>query len=369
MTGRAALLAGTVAVLGLAAACRAPHAGAAGASVRGLDSAPRSTARIDPPTDPLRPHVVIETTLGEIIAELDGDKAPATALHFLRCAESGYYDGTIFHRVLEGSMIQGGQFTPDMEAKPGDVSRDVEINWLGRLPSKRGTIALARPRDLPPIGSAEFFINVKDNPELDDAETRALFNVFGRVVNGMDTVERINHVPVGTHTGYANGESAVVPLEPVVIRSIRPLAPVDSERFVAQAAAAATHADSRLTGLRARLETQTGRTWVISESGLQYIDLLIGPGPPPLPSGSVNIQYRGTLIDGTTFEDTFQTGPLVREMSRLIVGLREGVLTMNEGGRRTLIIPPDLGFGAFGIPGRIPPDATLIFDLELLEVK
>ena len=150
MTGRGVLLAGTVAAIGLAAACRAPHAGASGASVQGLDSAPKSAALIDPPTDPLRPHVIIETTLGEIIAELDGDKAPATALHFLRCAESGYYDGTIFHRVLEGSMIQGGQFTPDMEAKPGDVSRDVEINWLGELPSKRGTIALARPRDLPP---------------------------------------------------------------------------------------------------------------------------------------------------------------------------------------------------------------------------
>ena len=266
-------------------------------------------------------------------------------------------------------MIQGGRFTPDMEAKPRDVSRDVEINWLGTLPCKRGTIALARPRDLPPIGSAEFFINVKDNPELDDAEARPLFNVFGRVVDGMDTVERINQVPVGTHAKYANGQSAVVPLEPVVIRSIRPLAPVDTDRFVAEAASASRHADSRLTELRARLETQTGRTWVISESGLQYIDLFVGPGPPPLPSGSVNIQYRGTLIDGTTFEDTFQSGPLIREMSRLIVGLREGVQTMNEGGRRTMIIPPDLGFGAFGIPGRIPPDATLIFDLELLEVK
>ncbi len=362
-------MAGTVAALGLAAACRAPHAGHAGASLQGLDSAPKSTAPVAPSTDPLRPRVIIETTLGEIIAELDGDKAPATALHFLRCAESGYYDGTIFHRVLEGSMIQGGQFTPDMEAGPGEVSRDVEINWLGTLPSKRGTIGLVRPRDLPPVGAAEFFINVTDNPELDGTETRALFNVFGRVVEGMDTVERINLVSVGIHAKYANGQSAVVPLEPVVIRSIRPLVSVDFERLVALATAASKRADSRLAGLRAQLETQTGRSWVISESGLQYIDLLIGPGPPPLLSGSVNIQYRGTLVDGTTFEDTFQSGPLTREMSKLIVGLREGVLTMNEGGRRTMIIPPELGFGAFGVPGRIPSDATIIFDLELLEVK
>ena len=157
----------------------------------------------------------IETTLGTISLELNDEKAPITVANFEEYAKSGHYDGTIFHRVIGGFMIQGGGFTRDMNQKPTRAPiRNEAMNGLG---NKRGTIAMART-SVVDSATSQFFINHVDNDFLDFTSPTPRgfgYAVFGRVVDGMDVVDAIAKVRTGTNCGYEN-----VPVEPVVIRKI-----------------------------------------------------------------------------------------------------------------------------------------------------
>ena len=159
------------------------------------------------------PSVVLDTSLGSITLELFADAAPASTKNFLGYVERGFYDGTVFHRVIPGFMIQGGGFTDDMVRKP---TRDPITNEAdnGRV-NRRGTLAMARTSD-PHSATAQFFINVVDNDFLNHSGKTPRgwgYAVFGRVTAGMDVVDAIAAV----QTGRANGMSDV-PLEPVMIR-------------------------------------------------------------------------------------------------------------------------------------------------------
>jgi peptidyl-prolyl cis-trans isomerase B (cyclophilin B) len=142
-----------------------------------------------------RPQVKLETSLGEMVIELNAAKAPKTVENFLAYVNSGYYDGTIFHRVIQTFMIQGGGFTEDMQEKP---TKPPIINEAANgLPNLRGTVAMARRTD-PNSASSQFFINTVDNPKLDHRDTSVEgfgYCVFGRVVKGMETVDNIAKVP------------------------------------------------------------------------------------------------------------------------------------------------------------------------------
>ena len=160
--------------------------------------------------------VVLETSLGNITLELDADKAPLTVANFLSYVDSGHYDGTIFHRVIDGFMIQGGGFTPAMAQKP--TAAPIKNEAANGLSNRRGTIAMARTAVVD-SATAQFYINVVDNPFLDfQAPTPAKFGycVFGRVTAGMDVVDKIRKVP----TGFAAGMQDV-PLQPVQILSAK----------------------------------------------------------------------------------------------------------------------------------------------------
>lgn len=160
------------------------------------------------------PRVVMHTTLGEIVIELFAKEAPASTENFLRYVEEGFYDGTIFHRVIGNFMIQGGGFTPQMKQKR---ARDPIVNESdNRLSNMRGTIAMARTPD-PHSGTSQFFINVVDNHGLDFGAQGAQgwgYAVFGKVVAGMEVVDRIRSVRTGPVGGYRD-----VPLTPVVIET------------------------------------------------------------------------------------------------------------------------------------------------------
>ena len=119
----------------------------------------------------------------------------------------------------------------------------------------------------------------------------------------------------------------------------------------------------------ARIASESGRGLVTTDSGLRYVDMVEGTGISPLETDTIEFNYRGTLTDGTVFESTFETEPAVREVGALIPGLIEGLMSMKEHGLRRVIIPPELGFGETGVPGRIPPDSIIIFDVELLTVR
>ena len=163
------------------------------------------------------PTAVISTSMGEIKLELYADKAPVSVENFINYANSGFYDGTIFHRVISHFMIQGGGFTPDMKKKTtGESITNEAGNGLSNL---RGTVAMARTSD-PHSATAQFFINTQDNRNLDytsEANSRTWgYAVFGKVTEGMDVVENIRFVETTSAPPLSD-----VPKVPVVIESIK----------------------------------------------------------------------------------------------------------------------------------------------------
>ena len=157
--------------------------------------------------------VKLETTLGDIVIELNAEKAPNTVTNFLAYVEDGYYDGTIFHRVIESFMIQGGGFTADLAKKPSKEPIKNEAN--NGLSNVAGSIAMARTND-PHSATAQFFINTVDNSFLDFREEKGAgwgYAVFGQVVEGMDIVDAIRAVETGGRGPFPTD----VPVEDVVI--------------------------------------------------------------------------------------------------------------------------------------------------------
>ncbi len=183
------------------------------------------------PADEKPVVVVMETSMGTIKIELDAAKAPITVKNFLQYVDDKFYDGTIFHRVIENFMIQGGGFKPELkDAKNIDdikaaekKTRDPIKNEGGNgLSNKRGTIAMARTPRLD-SATAQFFINVKDNPGLDNP--RSPYCVFGKVIEGMDVVDKIKKVK--TQALVIGGQPVMedIPSENVIIKSVRRLDP------------------------------------------------------------------------------------------------------------------------------------------------
>jgi len=162
------------------------------------------------------PQVIIDTTLGSLTLELDAEKAPITVENFLSYVSSGHYDNTIFHRVIDGFMIQGGGFSADMKQKKTNAPIKNEAD--NGLQNKRGTVAMARTQVVD-SATSQFFINVADNSFLDHKGKDPAsygYAVFGKVVEGEETVDAIRKVATGT-----KGFHQDVPKEPIVINSAR----------------------------------------------------------------------------------------------------------------------------------------------------
>ena len=160
-------------------------------------------------------YVMMTTTVGPMTIELDADSAPKTVENFLSYVAGGFYDGTIFHRVIDNFMIQGGGFTADMEQKSTQAPIENEAN--NGLKNQRGTIAMARTQD-PHSATAQFFINVQDNDFLNHTGENMQgwgYAVFGRVVEGEDVLDKIRVVPTGSKAGHQD-----VPNDPIVIESV-----------------------------------------------------------------------------------------------------------------------------------------------------
>ena len=160
------------------------------------------------------PVVELDTNMGAIVIELNEEKAPKTVENFLNYVKSGHYDGTIFHRIIDGFMIQGGGMDAEMNEKP--TNAPVENEADNGLKNNAGTIAMARTQD-PHSATSQFFINVKDNDFLNHSGKNMQgwgYTVFGKVTSGMDVIEKMRGVPTGRF-----GMHADVPKEPVVINS------------------------------------------------------------------------------------------------------------------------------------------------------
>ena len=179
---------------------------------------PNSASNVNPQETTLSnmPLVELETSMGNITIELNEEKAPKTVENFLNYVNSGHYEGTIFHRIIDGFMIQGGGMDAQMNEKK--TNAPVENEADNGLKNDQGTIAMARTQD-PHSATSQFFINVKDNDFLNHSGKNAQgwgYTVFGKVTSGMDVIEKMRGVPTGRF-----GMHADVPSTPVVINSAK----------------------------------------------------------------------------------------------------------------------------------------------------
>ena len=163
------------------------------------------------------PRVRLETTMGNIVLELDAARAPVTVENFVTYVKDGFYDGTIFHRVIDGFMIQGGGYTADFSRK--QTRAPIRNEADNGLKNDRGTISMARTRD-PHSASAQFFINVVDNPALDYKAPDARgwgYAVFGKVVEGMDVVDAIKSQSTGVQGGFRDVPKKTITITRAVV--------------------------------------------------------------------------------------------------------------------------------------------------------
>ncbi len=160
--------------------------------------------------------VTISTSAGDIHVELNVDQAPITVVNFLKLAEDGYYNGTIFHRIIDGFMVQGGGFVPGMSQKDSDETIRNEAN--NGLKNDKYTLAMARTQD-PHSASAQFFINVKDNDFLNHSGKSMQgwgYTVFGKVIEGSEVLDKIRAVATGSSNGHQD-----VPVDPIIIETVQ----------------------------------------------------------------------------------------------------------------------------------------------------
>jgi peptidyl-prolyl cis-trans isomerase B (cyclophilin B) len=171
---------------------------------------------VEKPTEKTMTQVTIKTSVGDIQLELNDEKAPITVENFKTIAKSGYYEGTIFHRVINGFMVQGGGLTADMNNKSSGTA-PIQNEANNGLSNDRGTIAMARTMD-PHSATGQFFINHKDNGFLNHTEENSQgwgYAVFGAVTEGMDVIDQIADVPTGSSGGHQD-----VPVDAITIESV-----------------------------------------------------------------------------------------------------------------------------------------------------
>jgi peptidyl-prolyl cis-trans isomerase A (cyclophilin A) len=338
------------------------------------------------------PVVKMSTTLGDIVIVLNGEKAPISVKNFLRYVDEKYYDGTIFHRVMPTFMIQGGGFTPEIDKKEG-AHEQIKSEWRNGLKNDRGTIAMARLPNAPNSATNQFFINVVDNASLDAPRDGAAYAVFGRVGTGMDVVDKIRNTKCAVHPKYGGGRQPVVPVEPVIIKSVTRVtgdeaakARETAAKADAQAGAAAEkrEADARAAAAKKReaaiaqaersdSEFAAKLKKVIAEgkktpSGLITLVTKPGDGRQPKKTDQVQVHYTGWLTNGKKFDSSIGKQPATFPLNRVIAGWTEGVGLMKVGETRLMLIPPDMAYGPAGRPG-IPPNSELVFEVELLAIK
>jgi FKBP-type peptidyl-prolyl cis-trans isomerase len=330
--------------------------------------APQASRPEAPPqAGPLQALVAVDTSLGAFVLRLDAEAAPVTVLNFVAYVEAGFFDGTLFHRVTP-NVIQGGAYTLGMQLKLDGLRDPIPSEWPTGIANRRLTIGIVRRPGVASSAQAEFYINLKNNTYLDEPRDGLGYTAFGEVVSGSDAVDQIARVSVAAHPDYANGMSAVVPRQSVVIRSMRLTHDFNRDRARAIAEERESKEQDKLENLVTELERKAGTDAVRTASGVIYVDFNIGTGALPNMGSTVSILYRAMTLQGLDVDKAVDE-PLEMEIGTAIPGLREGLLTMVEGGKRTVIVPPELAYGSGGIPGVVPPNSTMIYEIDLLEVN
>ena len=305
-------------------------------------------------------YAVIHTDKGDITLKLEYKKCPMTVCNFIGLADGTlnmvdkgepFYDGLNFHRVIKDFMIQGGCPKGDGTGGPGYRFPD-EFNPELKHDGP-GVLSMANAG--PGTNGSQFFITHVATPWLDGKHT-----VFGHVIEGQDVVnsiaqyDRINSVEI------------------IRVGS-------DAEAFDTSGEAFATYVETvekreqeAIKEARAKVEKEIDNRYPnaeITATGLRYIVERKGSGTESPKMGQpVKVHYQGQLLNGKVFDSSLiRKEPAVFNVGQVIEGWNEALVTMKKGEKRTLIIPPELGYGEYGYPGVIPPNSFLIFDVELLD--
>ena len=305
-------------------------------------------------------YAKIKTNKGDIMLELEFEKTPLTVANFVGLAEGKiknnkkevgepYYDGLKFHRVIADFMIQGG--CPDGNGMGGPGYQFPDEIHPDLKHSGPGILSMANAG--PGTNGSQFFITHKETPWLDGKHT-----VFGKVTEGQDVVDAIAQ------------DDKIIEID--IIRKGENAKKFDSkaifdkelEKLEKQAAEKAKKAKEAIDALKKGAK--------VTSSGLAYKIIKRGTGAKAEAGKTVSVHYTGKLSNGTKFDSSYDRNqPIEFELGRgrVIKGWDEGISLLNVGSKATFIIPPDLAYGARGAGGVIPPNATLIFDVELVEIK
>ena len=305
-------------------------------------------------------YAKIKTNKGDIMLELEFEKTPLTVANFVGLAEGKiknnkkevgepYYDGLKFHRVIADFMIQGG--CPDGNGMGGPGYQFPDEIHPDLKHSGPGILSMANAG--PGTNGSQFFITHKETPWLDGKHT-----VFGKVTEGQDVVDAIAQ------------DDKIIEID--IIRKGEKAKKFDSkaifdkelEKLEKQAAEKAKKAKEAIDALKKGAK--------VTSSGLAYKIIKKGTGVKAEAGKTVSVHYIGKLSNGTKFDSSYDRNqPIEFELGRgrVIKGWDEGISLLNVGSKATFIIPPDLAYGARGAGGVIPPNATLIFDVELVEIK
>jgi cyclophilin family peptidyl-prolyl cis-trans isomerase len=298
-------------------------------------------------------YAEISTVKGKILVSLEFEKVPRTVMNFVGLAEGTipastrpgvkFYDGLTFHRVVADFMIQGGDPAGNGTGGPGYKFPDEFDPSLKH--DKPGTLSMANSG--PNTNGSQFFITHKETPWLDGKHT-----VFGYVVLGQDVVKAITQGDVINSIKIVRKGKAAEAFK------------ADQTKFNEMV----KNAFSKAYEAKIGIINQKWPNAITTASGLKYVMLREGKGLKPKMGSQVKIHYTGSLLDGTEFDSSIKRGtPAQFKVGSLIKGFDEALLDMKKGEKRTVIIPPDLGYGENGVQGVIPPSSYLVFEIELID--
>ena len=304
-------------------------------------------------------YAIMHTSKGDIVLSLEYQKTPMTVCNFvglangeLNTTEKGkpFYDGLKFHRVISDFMIQGGCPKGDGTGGPGYRFPDEFVPELKH--TGPGILSMANAG--PGTNGSQFFITHVPTPWLDGKHT-----VFGHVVEGQDVVNSIQQ-----------GDK-INKVEIVRVGKDAEDFEVTGERFATLVDEAEQRALKQREEANKKIIDEINNRFpdaIKTKSGLRYVINKEGDGKEAPKFGQkVTVHYQGTLLNGRIFDSSIARGvPAEFKIGQVIEGWNEALVTMTKGEKRTLIIPPELGYGEFGYPGLIPPNSWLIFDVELL---
>jgi peptidylprolyl isomerase len=307
-------------------------------------------------------YAKMTTNRGDIYLLLEFEKIPMTTANFVGLSEGTikntakaegvpFYDGLKFHRVIPKFMIQGGDPQGTGQGGPGYKFPDEFDTTLKH--SGPGILSMANAGA--GTNGSQFFITHVETPWLNNKHT-----IFGHVVKGQDVVDAVQqNDTLKTVTILRKGKKAEAFDAPKVFETEKGNV---SKKAEEKAKAEQAKMDKELNEKYAGAKT--------TASGLRYIVEKEGTGVSPLATNQVTVHYTGTLLNGKKFDSSVDRGqPATFPLNQVIKGWTEGLQLMKVGGKTKFIIPPDLGYGAAGAGGAIPPNAWLIFDVELLDVK